>query len=143
MPGPLASLCWPASLVMYIYHNKVISNHHSYEHLGMLLAWLVRRCPAYQKVQGSSLCSPHSKYGVLHFFLANHIFYKDYDIIGKLWTYHKDSTHCYIKGLTYDIIVHIIVNIIYDIIVMILIMISYIKIWYHGTTTSTATSMIS
>jgi hypothetical protein len=37
---------------------------------------------------------------------ANHIFYKDYDIIGKLWTYHNNSTHCYIKGFNYDIIVH-------------------------------------
>ena len=67
-------------------------------------------------------------YGVLHFFLSKSYFYKDYDIIGKLWTYHNDYTRCYIKDLTYDIIVHIIVNIIYDIIGMILIMISYIKI---------------
>jgi hypothetical protein len=41
---------------------------------------------------------------------ANHIFYKDHDIISKLWTYHNDSTHCYIKGLTNDIIDQIIVN---------------------------------
>ena len=64
------------------------------------------------------------------------LFYKNYDIIGKFWTYHNDSSHCYIKGLTYDIIVHIIVKIIYDIIYdiieMILIMISYISIWYHS-----------
>ena len=90
------------------------------------------------------VCAPPTLCMVFYFFpWANHIFYKDYDIIGKLWTYHNNSRHCYIKGLTYDIIVHIIVNIIYDIIVMILLMISYIKIWYHGTVTSTATSMIS
>ena len=63
---------------------------------------------------------------------ANHIFYKDYDIIGKLWTYHNEYTRCYIKDLTYEIIVNIIVNIIYDIIGMLLIMISYVKIWYHS-----------
>jgi hypothetical protein len=48
----------------------------------------------------------------------------DYDIIGKFWTYHNDSTHCCIIGLTYDIIVQIIVNII---IVIIIYMISDIS----------------
>jgi hypothetical protein len=43
----------------------------------------------------------------------------DYDIIGKLWTKNNESTHCYIIGLTYVIIVQIIVHIIYDIICMI------------------------
>ncbi len=42
----------------------------SYEHLGMLLAWFGLRWPAYQKVQGSSLCTPHIMYGVVHFFLS-------------------------------------------------------------------------
>ena len=132
MPGPLASLCWPASSIMYIYPNKVILNHHSYEHLGMPLAWLGKRWPDYRKVQGSSLCTLHICMVFYIFSWANHIFYKDYDIIGKLWTYHNDYTRCYIKDLTYDIIVNIIVNIIYDIIGMILIMISYVKIWYHS-----------
>jgi hypothetical protein len=74
MPGPLASLCWPASSIMYIYPNKVIFNHHSYEHLRMPLAWLGKRWHAYQKVQGSSLCTPHIMYGVLHFFLSKSYF---------------------------------------------------------------------
>jgi hypothetical protein len=75
------------------------------------------------------VCAPPKDVVHFTFFLGiSYFFNKDYDIIGKLWTYHNDSTQCYIKGLTYDIIVHIIVNIIYDIIGMILIMISYIKI---------------
>jgi hypothetical protein len=53
---------WPAfagqPYLSYIYPNKVQLNHHSYKHLGMLLAWLGRRCTVYQKVQGSSLCTP-------------------------------------------------------------------------------------
>jgi hypothetical protein len=58
--------------IMYIYPNTVISNHHSYEHLGMLLAWsrLGEHWPAYRKVQGLSLCTLHIIYGVLHFFLS-------------------------------------------------------------------------
>ncbi len=67
-------LCWPALSVMYIYPNKVLLNHHSYGHLGMLLAWLGRRWTAYRKVQGSSLCTPHIIYGVLHFFLSKSYF---------------------------------------------------------------------
>ncbi len=69
------------------------------------------------------VCAPLTLCMVFYIFSwANHtsIFYKDYDIIGKLWTYHNNSTHSHIKGLTYDtsIIVQIIVNIIYDIICM-------------------------
>ncbi len=103
---------------MYIYPNKIISNHHSYEHLGILLAWLGRRWPAYQKVNGPSLCTPHYIWRFTFFPEQIIQMYKDYDIIGKLWTYHNDSTHCDFKDLIYDIIVQIIVNIIYDIICM-------------------------
>jgi hypothetical protein len=59
-------------------------------------------------VQGLSLCTPLMIYGGLLFFPEQIIYFvwsiMDYDIIGKLWTYHNDSTHCYIVGLTYDII---------------------------------------
>ncbi len=28
LPCPLASLCWPAFAVLYIYHNKVLLEYH-------------------------------------------------------------------------------------------------------------------
>jgi hypothetical protein len=105
LPGPLASLCWPAFSVLYIY----IPIRSNWLHLGMLLAWLGRRWSAYQKV----LCVPHMMYGVLLFFLSRLYFFMDCHIIGKF---------CYIIGLTtltYDIMVQIIVNTIYDILTMI------------------------
>jgi hypothetical protein len=46
----------------------------SQQHLGMLLDELGRRWTAYQKVQGSSLCTPLKMYGVLPFFLSKSYF---------------------------------------------------------------------
>jgi hypothetical protein len=53
-------------------------------------------------IKRSRVCAPPSWCMVFYFFTWANLFYMWTMIIAKFWTYHNNSTHCYIIGLTYD-----------------------------------------